>query len=272
MAEMSDQEFDQGIAAIKRVQKRMKRLLDEVLQPDVHYGHADIFKRPILKKAGAEEIRRILRWTVRDIDTPEITYTDGHCYAIVHVGCFNAVGTLMASAQAACHSAEPRFVRQDKKGFIYKDPREQLHNIIAMARKRAGVAATIEASGATAFFSDRVHVESAMEAESVPISPWTDQEMNEIRDLAVSRGMVRADIEKLVIDLFGRAKVGTGPEAERLKKAVSEWVKPNPRRAHVTGQDDLSGPPGPSHKPADQSDLHKPPAALTDPNNDDFPY
>lgn len=257
LADLTDDEFERGIRRIKTVQARMQKLLDEVLQENVHYGKEKdsrgnpVFKKPILKKAGAEEIRRLMRWTLRDMTTPEITRDeDGHQRVMVHLGVFDSLGHLMSSAQGVCHTAEPRFLRFDKKGFIYQDAREQLHNLTSMARKRAGVAATCEASGATAFFANReemVDVVDADDDEDTVITPWSDDERKEVFDLAISRGMGRKALESLTVDLFGRLKVSTGMEAKKLLAAVKDWVQRNPQPVGNTtpeAKDQTSAPNG----------------------------
>jgi len=167
LATMSDEDFERGIAQLKLQQARMLRLLDEVLVENVHYGNPNkAFKNPILMQAGAEELRRLLRLTTRELDR-ETVVTAEYCSCQITIGIYGPTGIPLATKQGACTSVEKRFVAKSGKGFIYTDAREVLHQVIAMARKRAEVLATREATGATGFLVGEEEMEKAVaEAES----------------------------------------------------------------------------------------------------------
>jgi hypothetical protein len=164
-----------------------------VLVENVHFGNPkNAFKHPILMQAGAEELRRLMRLTAREHDR-EIVATAEYCSCRVVIGIYGPTGAPLAVKEGACTSVEKRFARQDGGGFIYKDAREVLHNVIAMARKRAEVLATREASGATAFLAGEDEMEQALakaeEQKNPAERPWTvaqqDQVVNGMKAIGI---------------------------------------------------------------------------------------
>lgn len=230
LASLSDLEFEKGLERVKTIQVRMQRILKETLTVDVHFGREKdsggrpVFKKDRLKKAGAEEIRRIIKLTCKDVADPVIVADADACYVVVNRGIFDAYGNCLATARGACHTKEKRF-KSRSGGWTYTDPREELHNCVAMANKRTDSLLTAEASGATAFFSDGDDMVDALEDEK-QIKPWTDSEKTIVGEAAATKGMGRNTFAKVVRDTLGRSEVGTGDDVKKLLNAIAVWVKP----------------------------------------------
>ena len=228
LADLTESEYKEGIRRVKLVQARMQEILAEVLVKDAHFGNPkNAFKTPILYKGGAEELRRLMRLTLRRVAPDEIIAEPDFCSVVVSVGIFDAVGRLLATRRAACTTKEKRFKKFDGAGWTYDDAREMLHNCMAMAEKRAGGLLTCEVSGATAFFSNGETMEEALEDDK-PIKPWTSEEKQIVYAAAAKKRMGRNAIAKLVMDTLGTATVGTGDDVEMLLAAINAWEKPKP--------------------------------------------
>lgn len=230
LADLSDAEFEKGIQRVLLRQQRMKRLMDDVLIENVHYGREKdtngnpVFKKDRLKKAGAEELRTIVKLTCRDVAEPMIVATAEACYVIVNRGIYDAFGNCLATARAACHTKEKRFKGRGG-GWTYTDPREELHNCVSMANKRADSSLTSEATGATGHFSDGEDLEDALNDDK-PMVPWTDDEKKIVGEAAAKKGMGRNAYSALIEATLGRQKIGTGDDVVKVLNAIATWVKP----------------------------------------------
>lgn len=75
MATMSGAEFDARLAALKRGQERIKRIKQELMEEDAHYGVIPGTKKPTLLKPGAEVLCSI--YGLRPDFIPTLTSGDG---------------------------------------------------------------------------------------------------------------------------------------------------------------------------------------------------
>lgn len=243
LADLSDAEFELGLERLKKVQVRIKRLLETALVEGGHYGNPETgngrkaFKKPILYKAGAEELRRLMRYSLHRVVPDEITVVPpsdaeplGYVAVVVELGVYDTVGRKLASKRAACTTKEGRFRTFDGKGWIYKDAREKLHDCLSMAEKRAGSQATSEASGATAFLANGEEMEEALDDDR-PITPWTDAERAKVREAAQNKGLGRRSFEELVHRTLGRSQIGSGPDVVNILSAID----PAPANGHARG-------------------------------------
>lgn len=238
LADLSDVEFEEGLKRLKLVQHRIQKLLETALVEGAHYGNPETgnggtaFKKPILYKAGAEELRRLMRYSLRRLSADEITITDptpespeGFVAVVVEMGLFDATGRLLAVKRAACTTKEGRFRKYGKNpGWTYDDAREKLHDCLTMAEKRCGTLLTCEATGATAFLANGEEMESALEEAERPITPWTDAEKKAVYAKAAEKGIGRKAFAALVLKELGRAAVGTGPDVVNLLSAIARWT------------------------------------------------
>lgn len=231
LADLSDAEFNDGLRRLKLVQERMKKIIDTALIKDVHYGREkdrngkDVFKKDRLKRAGAEELRRLMRFTVKDIAAPDTVITDDFVSVTVTCGLFDSFGRQVASWSSNCNTKEKRFRKYDGSGFTYSDPREALHDCISMARKRCSSHLTEEASGATGFFADGDDMHAALDDDKV-ITPMTASEKTRIMEAAAKRGMGRSQLVALTIDELGRDEVASGDEVAQMLERIGRWEKP----------------------------------------------
>jgi hypothetical protein len=242
LADLTDTEFEDGLRRLRIVQDRMKKIIDTVLIKDVHYGRErdrngnDVFKKDRLKRAGAEELRRFMRFTVKDIAPPDVTATEEIVSVTVTCGLFDSYGRQLATWSSNCNTKEKRFRKYDGKGWTYTDPREAMHDCISMARKRCSSHLTEEASGATGFFADGDDMHAALEDDEKPMSPWTADEKRIVGEAAAAKGMGRNAFAKLVEDTLGRPKVGTGEDVKLMLAAIARWeksAKPAPTQARA---------------------------------------
>ncbi len=230
LADLSDAEFADGVRRLRLVQTRMNTILTEVLKEGAHFGNPkdsrgkEAFKKPILLKAGAEELRRLLRFTLRRVAEDEIVQSAEYVSVIVTIGIYDAAGRLIATRRASCTTKEKRFKKYDGNGWTYDDAREMLHNCLAMAEKRAGSLLTCEVSGATGFLANAEAMED--EEDDTPITPWTADEKKHVYETAAKKKMNRNDIAKLVLETLGRAAVGSGDDVTLLLAAIASWEKP----------------------------------------------
>ncbi len=160
LADLTDPEFEEGKRRLKTVQRRMQEILETALIENAHFGNPtdsngrQAFKKPILFKAGAEELRRLLRLTLRRMAPDDVIAEADYVAVTVELGIFDGSGRLLATRRASCTTKEKRFKKFDSSGgWTYEDAREKLHDCTAMAEKRAGNLLTCEVSGATAFFA-----------------------------------------------------------------------------------------------------------------------
>lgn len=231
LADFTDVEFNDGLRRLKLVQSRMTTILDQVLVEGAHFGNPkdtrgkEAFKKPILLKAGAEELRRLLRYSLRRVAEDQIIETAEYVSVIVTLGIFDSVGRLIATRRASCTTKEKRFLKFDGTGPTFADARECLHVCLAMAEKRAGGLLTCEVSGATAFLAN-ADAMADEEEEDTPVSPWTADEKKRVYEAAAKKRMGRKEIAQLVTDTLGRSQVSSGDEVEMLIAAIGAWERP----------------------------------------------
>lgn len=243
LADLTEVEFEEGLKRLKVVQHRIHRLLEEALVDGAHYGIPEtsngrqVFKKPMLYQAGAEELRRLLRYSVRKTTEDLITVVppspeepEGFVSVVVERGVVDAAGRLCSLKRGACTSKEGRFRSNDGKGWTYKDAREKLHDILVMAEKRAAGLATREASGATAFLANEEEMDEAMESDR-PITPWTAEERRVVKEAAMAKGVGRRAFAELVQRTLGRDEVGTGPDVMNLLDAIKKLPTPTAGQA-----------------------------------------
>lgn len=226
LSDLSDAAFEDGLRRVKLAQARMSRLLSEALVEDAHFGNPKTksgkpaFKKPILLKAGAEEIRRLMRYHLRRVEPDQIVQTSEYVSVIVTLGIYDSFDRLLAVKSAACTTKEKRFLKFDGSGPIFTDAREELHNCVAMAEKRCGSLLTCEVSGATAFFANAETMSDALEEEDQVVSPWTAEEKKVTYAEAAAAGIGRSAFAALVMKTLGRAQVGTGEDVKKLRDAI----------------------------------------------------
>lgn len=196
LASLTDEQFDGGLQRIKVVYERAKRVLATVLVPGVHFGNPvdrngnEAFQRPILYKSGAQELRRFMKLRLHTVDK-QIVETEDYVSVVLEVVAMDTMGRIVGRSLGACNTREKRFRNRANAGWTYQDAREKLHDCLMMAEKRAGVAATLEASGATGLFADEDLLEEAIEdgrtaEQSRP--EVTPEQKKEMYRLALKRG------------------------------------------------------------------------------------
>ena len=181
IADLDDEEFQAGLDKLRRRQERMQQILETSLIEDVHYGNPKVgtganakraFQKPMLYQAGAEELQKLFRFSVRPIKPNDIIATEDFVSVTVTLGCYDLGGNLLSVRSGSCTSVEGRFKRRDGKGFTYRDAREILHPCAAMAEKRAHSFAVRAATGATGFFAAEEEMAEALaetdEPEALP--------------------------------------------------------------------------------------------------------
>jgi hypothetical protein len=238
LATVSDEDFEQGLARIATRQKRMARILETVLVEEVHYGNPktrdgrEVFPKPILYQAGAEELRNLFRLRLRHVEAPRIIETAEYVSVTVMVAIEDTAGRLSAPRSGNCNTMEKRFERRDGKGFTYKDAREKVHECLAMAEKRAGALATKEITGANAFFASQD--EDAMRqhlAEAETDEPITEEQRQKLyADCRAAGIKTKEQLADFVKDTIGEGEIGQKDldklnealERRRGKKAVPE--------------------------------------------------
>jgi hypothetical protein len=226
LADLTDAEFLEGVRRVKLVQSRMQTLLQEVLVQEVHFGNPNnAFKKPILLKAGAEELRRLMRLTVRRAEPDEIVSSAEFVSVVVTLGIYDAVGRLLGTHRAACTTKEKRFKKFNGQGWTFDDAREVLHDCLAMAEKRAASGLTCEVSGATGFFANAEAMAAELDDDKV-ITPWTKEEKARVYETASKKKMSRNEIAALVLATLGRAQVGSGDDVDLLIAAIKTWERP----------------------------------------------
>lgn len=229
LADLTDAEFEGGLKRVKVRQERMARILKESLVEGAHYGNPETngrkaFKKPILFKAGAEELRTLMRFYLERVKDDVVIATPDFCSVTVTLGIFDRFRRLLAVKAGACTTAEKRFQRFDGKGPTWKDAREELHNCTAMAEKRAGGLVTCEVTGATAFFANAETMDEVLEGqEDTVITPWSAAEKKEVYAEAAAAGIGRNAFAKLVMKTLGRAQVGTGIDVAKLRDAIKAY-------------------------------------------------
>ena len=222
IADIPGEQFHAGLERIKLRQLRLRQIIETALISGAHFGNPKgAFPRDILFKAGAEELRSLFRLTPK-ILTEDVQQSPEFVSVTLTVGLLDPVGRITAAHTANCNSRERRFKKFDKTGWTYEDPREVLDNCYAMALKRASNRATLEATGASAFFAAEDEMEAGLAArEGNAPEPWTDEERKKFKDDAIAAGIkTRADLERFVIDALSAERAVLRTDVPKLYEAL----------------------------------------------------
>lgn len=230
LANLSDDQFADGLKRVKLRQKRAAELLGTVLVVNVHYGTEDgTFKKPILKKAGAEELRTLGRLTMVHLEPPLIVTGEDFVAVTCHVGHVDKFGQILAGKRRACNSREKRF-KAKAGGWTYSDAREAQNDCLAMAEKRAGTASIVEIFGLTAFFADEDAAVASVEARDRDDgTPWSADERAAFV-LAASRVKVTGAeaLQKFVADTLGETREVLQADLPQLFEALGRRLATMP--------------------------------------------
>lgn len=222
---ISEKEFTAALAKDKLRQERIEKIVKNRLEEGKHYGKVPSVQKDFLWQTGAQALRQIFRYTLRQPDPPVVTVEKDLVSVIVTVGVFDALGRLLCTRSGSCNTKEKRF-QSKRDGWIYKDPREQLHNCLAMAEKRAGVLATLEATGASAIFANADELDRVTDPEEDAGAlgePWSEAEKTAVYKAAKAQGIATLEqFKQFVQDELGRGFVGTGADVQRLLSALED--------------------------------------------------
>jgi hypothetical protein len=236
LADLTDVEFQAGIDRVKKTRERMELLIREVLVPGVDYDNPNgAFKQRILTKPGANSLRRVGNLTVRPTGTPDIIASEEWVCVTAEVAAMDAMGRVLGYGIGSCNTREYRF-RKNGGGWVYADPREKVHDCLAMARKRATSSLILEVTGADQFFAKDDELQDAIDSDR-PITKWTQTEKDTVYTAAQEKGIGKKTFAQLVIDTLGRAEVGTGDDVAQLLKAIHAWQAPKKVPAEKAGDD-----------------------------------
>lgn len=186
LALLDDEHFAKKLELDRRRQARIQEVIDNRLVDKVHYGTVPGVRKPFLWAPGAEVFRDLYRYTAQVMER-STTETEDYVSASVTVGIFGPSGLLLCTRAGNCNTREKRFQAKggDEKGerWIYKDAREQVHNCLAMAEKRASVLATREACGASGHFAypEEMEKELGREGTTSDEAPLTSTEVKALR-------------------------------------------------------------------------------------------
>lgn len=175
-----------AVAEIASRQSAIAALMHQAMKRDLHYGVIPgTGKKPTLLKAGAEMLttffglsksftilERTEDWTGKDHDGAPFFYYLVRCH-------LRRGDALIAEADASCNSMESkyRWRTEWKSGQKTRVPNDDIHSqvntILKMAQKRALVAATLLAVGASDFFTQDIEDMAAdyVEGEIVSETP-----------------------------------------------------------------------------------------------------
>lgn len=236
LANLTDEEFEAGLRRMQLRQARMRQILEIALIKGVHYSdEGGVFKKPILKKAGQEDLRTMFRLQLVHVQPPIIHQAEDYVSVVVTVGVQDGAGRLLAPHTGACNSRERRFKTRDGTGYTYADARETLNDCLAMAEKRAGCRATMEVTGATAFLANEEEMDDALtERGDVPPEspPWTDAEKAEFTKAARAAGIRSGlELEQFVVSVLGSERPVLQRDVPVLIEALAGLV--SRRTQHV---------------------------------------
>lgn len=228
LGSLSDQQFETALARIETRKVRMQRILESFLVPDAHFGKPPGIKKPILYRAGADELASAFRLEiVTDPAKPDVVVAESDFASVtVHRAVLDGAGRLVARTTASCTSKEKRFKRADGTGFVYADARETLNDLHAMAEKRAFVRLTVSALGLAAWLSAEEEMSDSLEEKEQPLTPWTVEEKADVYAAAKQKGLGKKAFLALIQQTLGREKVGSGDDVVQLKAAIAAWQKP----------------------------------------------
>lgn len=230
LAALSDDQFEQALARVEIRKRRLARILDSVLVKGAHYGTVPGVKKPMLLRAGADELASAFRLEViTEPDMPDlIVETSDYVSVTVRRALVDGAGRIAARTTASCTSKEKRFKRTDGGGWTYQDAREVLNDVIAMAEKRAKSRLTVSALGLAGWLSNEDEMQESIAEDEKPITPMTPEERKVLYAAAAKKGITKERFLALIHETLGRSQVGTGDDVTRVHAAIAAWVKPEP--------------------------------------------
>ncbi len=239
VANMSEQEFQAGLARLKLRQQRMQQILETVLVEGVHYGNPNnAFPKPMLLQAGAEELRNLFRLQLVRVGEPQEIATKEFCSVTVTMATLDGAGRILAPRTANCNTLEKRFERKDKKGYTYTDAREMLHQCYAMAEKRAGTLSTREVTGATGFFAAEEDMEKALaerEAEEAGRQPLPEDDRQRFAQAAAKYGITEARLAGFLLEVLGEERELRVSDVPALRDAIAKLKAAAPKKKGSAG-------------------------------------
>ena len=213
---LSDDEFKHALELAKTKQRRVKQVVMNLLEEDVHYGKVPGIPKPFAWQGAGDEIRRIYRWAARPSGPAHVEQSQEYVSAIVTVGVFDNVGNLLLERSASCNTREKRFKNQKSGAWSYVDAREKLHECITMAEKRATLKCTLAAAGATTYFANP----DGLDAEDTP--PWTPEEKSAFQKAAAKAGIKSgAQLQTFVITTLGAERPVLQSDIPRLYEGLA---------------------------------------------------
>lgn len=231
VANLSDQEFQAGLARLKLRQHRMQQILEAVLVEGVHYGipktkdGREVFPKPMLLLAGAEELRNMYRLQLIRVGEPKEIATKEFCSVTVTMAILDGAGRILAPRTANCNTLEKRFEKRNGSGWTYTDAREMLHQCYAMAEKRAGTLSTREVTGATGFFAAEEDMEKALserEAEEAGRQPLPEDDRQKFAQAAAKYGITEARLAAFLLEVLGEERELRVSDVPALRAALGK--------------------------------------------------
>jgi murein DD-endopeptidase MepM/ murein hydrolase activator NlpD len=229
LANLTEQQFEEGLARIAVRDARLEQVIATVLRPDVHYGNPldrmgkPVFQRRILYKPGAEKLRTFFRYHCANMAAPVIEQSKEWVSVTVRRGISDSAGRLLAERTSNCNTLEKRFEKRGGGGYTFTDARQKIHDCLAMAEKRADGLLTLEVTGASAVFYaeeelDRIAAEQQEENDSIP--PWTADDKQAVLLAARAAKVKSGQFDRLVMEVLGRRDIHTGADVTKLLTAL----------------------------------------------------
>jgi hypothetical protein len=243
VANLTDAEFDASLERVTLRQKRMARILETVLKDGIHYGtEKGAFRKPILKKAGQEELRNLFRLQLVHTAPPIITQSEDFVSVVCTCAVMDGAGRILAPHVGGCNSREKRF-KAKGGGWTYTDARETLNDCLAFAEKRAANRATMEVTGATAFLANEEEMDAAMAEDAVVEIPWTAEDKTAFAKAAKAKGLKQDQMMQLLKDVLGTTGAGEvraayQSDTPKVMAAIEAWRAPGVTHVKQASFDD----------------------------------
>lgn len=222
IADLSDEEFDAGLAREKLRQSRIRRIIMNDLVAGEDYGTVPGISKPFAWEGSADKLLTRLRWTCQPMGDPALTITDDYVMASVTVGVYDSMGRLLFSVPRSCSTMERRFKNQKTKKWKFDDAREAVNEVVSMAFKRGKIACTLSAAAAKGYFANP---EQLQEDDATP-DPWTSEQKQAFYLAAVAAGIkTKGALEAFLQATLGRDEV-YGVDVEKLTAALATYKAP----------------------------------------------
>lgn len=275
---LTEPEFERALTKLDTRKKRMARILDSYLVPNAHYGNPvtksgrPVFQKPILYRAGADELGISFGLeVVTEVDRPDsIVEGPDYCSVTVRRAICDRTGRVIDRTVASCTTKEKRFKKTDGSGYTFEDAREALNDLHAMAEKRAKVRLVVTALGIGAWLAAEEEMESAIEQDEKPLTPWTDEEKRTVYAAANAKGIGKRAFLAMVQSTLGRDKVGTGADVQQLLAVIATWEKPAKTDATQTTEPQVTAEPDPTPAPSADVEYHETSAPAAPDSRDVF--